>query len=294
MNSPSSGQSQLLEVGTTLFGRDDDIRRVTRLLHEDGHRMVVLTGPGGIGKTRLGLSIVSLMRHHFREGARIISFESVAADTDLDEALAAGLGLADTNGVWGTRKRIHRHLASRHQLLLIDNVEHVPRIGMLLQSLLAACPDVVLVVTSRSELDVYGEVIHRLDSLLPPASGAHWSVDVVDRVAVSPAASLLLDRVRAVNAEFIMTSDNREAIVGICNHLGGIPLALELIAPHVAARPPAHVLFGLQQPNLHPDQPDARHANPTAVMRDIIRFSYDLLDDRQQRVFRMLSAMRGR
>lgn len=278
---------------TPLIGRDADRQRMTDLLIKQGHRMVVITGSGGIGKTRLAMQAASDLQHHFRHGTRFLSFASVPEDADLDAAFAWHLGLRDVRDQT-YRENIRHRLHAREQLLVIDNVEHVPHISDLLQLLLVSCASISLIVTSRSNLDIYGEVTHRVEPLSLDVSRTPWIQPDADRIAASPAVQLFTDRVHAADPDFALTNRNAGDVLAICNHLGGIPLALELTAPRLADRTPSALLRELEKNlDVQPQRSAAYASSRTLSLQDTMRLSYDMLGQDEQRVFRVLSIMRS-
>ncbi|MDQ4044984.1 MAG: LuxR C-terminal-related transcriptional regulator [Chloroflexota bacterium] len=284
--------SSLPRYVTRMIGRDADCARLRQLLLDQRHRVVVLTGIGGIGKTRLAVEVASRLEDEWRHGARFLSFAAVPRNTDLDAAFAWHLGLGDTQGQ-GYRESIRQHLQRHEQLLVVDNIEHLPELADLLIYIHQACAGISMLVTSRSELQVYGEVIHQLDPLPVFTQAAVLPRIQLGTTRESPAVRLLVDRARAIDSGFDLTDSAVPAVVGICDMLGGIPLALELIAPRLVASDPEALLSELRDTF---DQAPGRAREPlepAVTVQQTMRLSYDQLDERQQRVFRVLSIMYG-
>ena len=277
---------------TPLIGRDDDQAAVRAALIERGHRMVVVTGSGGIGKTRLAVEIASELQDHYRHGIRFLSLASVPAQADLDAAFAWHLGLRDVQHQ-SYRESIRQHLQFREQLLVVDNVEHLPDIAELLVFIQRTAIAVSLIVTSRTPLGLYGEVVHRLEPLRVRPASSLVPGATVWAPEESPAVQLFAERVRAVVPDFTVTSANAADVLAICDHLGGIPLALEIIAPRLATNSPASLLADLQQNIDAGATPETQAAQGPMSMRDIMRLSYEQLDPNEQLTFRSLSVMRG-
>jgi non-specific serine/threonine protein kinase len=275
---------------TTMVGREADLRALRRLLLDDEQRLVIVTGPGGVGKTRLAAQVATDLQGAFRDGARFIPLASAPAGADPSAAFAWHLGLRDTQGQ-SYRDSILRDLASREMLLVVDNVEHLPRIETLLRAIQNGCPEVFMLVTSRSELGIYGEVGHQVLPLPVLDGGSVLSVRQPDVALRSAAVRLFTERARAVQPAFAITPANAADIVAICELLGGLPLAIELTAPSVATRSPASVRAELE------GVVDAGHVaslpDTTRPMHDTIRLSYDRLAPAAQRAFRTLSLMEG-
>jgi predicted ATPase/DNA-binding NarL/FixJ family response regulator len=277
---------------TPLIGRDDDRAWVRRLLLDAGHRLVVITGTGGVGKTRLAGQVAHDVQAHFRDGARFLPFASTPAGTDLNAAFAWHLGLRDVEGQT-YRESIQRHLQHRQILLVIDNVEHLPHITTLLRFIQDRCPDVYMLVTSRSELDIYGEVGHQVPPLAVRPPSSLLPDRITDSALRSDAVRLFTARARAVRPDFAVTPDNAVDVVTICDLLGGLPLAIELTAPGIATRTPRAIRAELESafdaaPELASPTLQARRS-----MQETIRLSYDRLSPDEQRTFRTLAIMGG-
>lgn len=283
-------RGRMPEWRTTLVGRDADCAALRRLLLDEEQRLVVITGPGGVGKTRLAVQVATTLQGAFRDGSRFIPLASAPADADPSAAFAWHLGLRDTGGQTYSDSILH-DLESREMLLVIDNVDHLPQIATLLRAIESQCPEVFMLVTSRSELDIYGEVGHPVLPLPSSVNGNILAGQQPDSGERSAAVRLLTERARAVQPSFTVTPDNAADIVAICDLLGGLPLAIELTAPSLATRTPASVRAELES------VVDAGHVGPlhdtTRPMRDSIRLSYDRLDPGAQRAFRVLSVMEG-
>jgi non-specific serine/threonine protein kinase len=261
---------------TSLVGRDADRDALRHLLVDRGQRLIVITGPGGVGKTRLAVQAATDLAGYFRHGTRFLPLAPVAAGADLDATFARLLGLQDIQHR-SYRDAIADHLETRAMLLVVDNAEHVPEVGGLLTFIHARCSAVAMLVTSRRTLDIYGEVVHEALPLVHRPTGGARHGD---------AAELLRERVRAVAPDFEITAANATDIGAICDLLGGLPLAIELTAPRLAQQAPATLraeIGGLGAPS-----------RAEAAMQATVRLSYDRLAPREQRVFRALGIMCGR
>jgi non-specific serine/threonine protein kinase len=285
---PATGMPTYL---TRLVGRDGDRSRLRDLLIERGHRLVVVTGPGGVGKTRLAVQVATDLQERFQHGARFLALAAVPADADLDAALAWRLGLRDVQGQ-SHRETIAAWLQPREMLLVIDNAEHVLAVAGLLTFIHRRCPAVAMLVTSRRTLDVYGEAVHQLSPLTHRATGSPRTGAGPDRPPHNPAMQLFRDRVRALDPGFEITPANAPTIAAICEHLGGLPLAIELTAPRLAHRTPAALLAELEATGASFRR--TARSRVAASIQDTIRRSYDQLEPNQQRVFRTLCIMCGR
>jgi non-specific serine/threonine protein kinase len=277
---------------TTLIGRDDDRAELRRLILEDRQRLIVITGAGGVGKTRLAGQVASELRPEFRHGVRFLPFASTPAGTNLSAAFAWHLGLRDVEGQT-YHESIQHYLEHREILLVVDNVEHLPHIATLLRFIQERCDGVRMIVTSRSELGIYGEVGHQVLPLTVRDGAGLLPERAAGNARRSDAVRLFRERAVAVRPDFEITADNADDIVAICDQLGGLPLAIELTAAGVATRSPASIRAELES---------AFDGNPVPVtptlqarrsMQETIRLSYDRLSPDEQGAFRVLSLMGG-
>ena len=188
---------------TALVGRDDDINEVVRLLRAQDRRLVVLTGAGGIGKTRLALAVMERTREHWRDGATFVDLSSVTDSRLVPDAIASALGLV-VQGRERPLDTLERRLADRNMLIVVDNFEQVLEAAPVLADLLQRAAQLHLVVTSRVVLRVRGEREWRVEPLRAPPAGATAAA-----VAEAPAVRLFVERVRDVQPEFELTSDER-------------------------------------------------------------------------------------
>ncbi len=268
---------------TSLVGRDGEIARVTRLL--GSHRLVTVTGPGGVGKTRVAAEVRD--RLATAAGARVWVVELAAVEDpgQVPSAVAACLGCRQRRG-WSVVQSINTLLADEPGVLVLDNCEHVvDEVAGLCTQLLAGSDEVRILATSREPIGVAGEARLRLGPLAAEGSGATGQV--------ADGVRLFADRAQLVDADFRLTTDTAPTVARIVSRLDGLPLAIEL----AAARCESLGLIGL----LHQlDQPlavltsgargaPARHRS----LRATIDWSYQLLSAQQQRVLRHLGVFPG-
>jgi predicted ATPase len=227
-----------LPAGTTsLVGREQAIDEVTGLAEDPGVRLVTLTGPGGIGKTRLAVAAGERLRDRFSAGT---VFVPLAAATDSEQVLAsvgraAGADLAEGSALDGLTELF----GDGAWLLILDNLEQVVEVAHECDELLARCPGVTILATSRTVLGLRAEREYQVKPLALPAVTAGLPPA---ELAASPAVALFVDRARAVHPGFALTEANVTAVVEICRRLEGLPLAIELAAARTRLLDPGALL----------------------------------------------------
>jgi predicted ATPase/DNA-binding CsgD family transcriptional regulator len=265
------------------------------LLVDAGTRLLTLIGPGGVGKTRLAIRLGQDAAAAFADGVVFVSLAAIAEPALVMPAIARKLGLREVS-VESLVDRVAAYLHDRRVLLILDNFEQVQAAAPQIAALLAACPDVVAIATSRFPLHVAGEQRFPVAPLpLPPAASCDErdGCGPLDGVAASPAVRLFVARAQAMDPRFALDGGNAEAIADICRRLNGLPLAIELAAAWVHVLSPAALLSQLE-PRLPllcgggADQP-AR----LRTMRDAIAWSYGLLSAAEARLFRRLGVFVG-
>jgi predicted ATPase len=270
--------TNLPTVRTELIGRAADIAELTKLVERE--HLVTLTGTGGVGKTRLGLAVAAAAAPGFADGCWLVELAPVATAEELVKAVAAVLGapVADLGALAG-------YLADRRALILLDNCEHLAaEAADLVDAVLATSPEVHLLVTSREPMGVTGEQVRRVESLAVPAADA--SVELAEK---APAVRLFVDRAAAVNTRFVLTDANVEAVVAICRHLDGIPLAVELAAARARAMSPADIAGRLGERFRLLAAGSRRTPDRHRTLFAAVAWSYDLLGDDERAVFRSLA-----
>jgi predicted ATPase/DNA-binding XRE family transcriptional regulator len=274
---------------TRLIGRETELMTLRAGLKDDDVRLLSLTGPGGVGKTRLAIAVAATMADTFLDGVVFVDFSPLTDPDLVVPTVAAALGVRESAGR-RLGETLATFLAPKRLLLVLDNCERVLTAAPAITTLLAASPGLTVFATSRAAFHVRGE---REISLLPLPLPAVDRVLAVQAVAQIPAITLFVERARAGQPDFALSTDNASAIADICQRLDGLPLAIELAAARVKVLPPAALLARLEPrlPLLAGGGRDLPMRQRT--LRDTIAWSYDLLSPEHQVLFRRLAVFAG-
>jgi len=277
---------------TSFVGRERELAAVARLLGTA--RLVTLTGPGGVGKTRLALEAAAGLRDAFGDGVCFVALAPIGDPGLVFATAAQTLGVGDPGGR-PPLEAVAAHLRHRQLLLVLDNFEQVLGAGPALVELLAACPRLRVLVTSRAALRVSGEHEYAVPPLALPAAGGPAAPGGGAAAAVGrhDAVRLFVERALGVKADFVLTDANAAAVAAVCRRLDGLPLALELAAARVRLLPPQALLARLERrlPLLTGGARDRPARQRT--LRATIAWSYDLLAPAERALFRRLAIFAG-
>src|SRR5438876_1211928 len=270
---------------TPLIGREHEVTAVVRLLRREKVRLVTFTGPGGTGKTRLALQVASELADVFVGGVFFVSLASLNDPMLVIPTIARALGIRDGVGQ-PALARLVEVLQQKQVLLLLDNFEQVVEAAPQVMELLTSCPQLKLLVTSREVLHVRSE---REFAVPPLALPDPTNLPKLAALARTPSVALFLQRAQAARPEFKLTSTNARAVAEICVRLDGLPLAIELAAARMKLLSPQALLTRLDRP-LNMLTGGARDVPARQqTLRNTIEWSYQLLNAREQRLFRWLS-----
>jgi non-specific serine/threonine protein kinase len=270
-------------------GRVDELELIRQLLVGGTARLLTLTGPAGVGKTRLAFEAGKRFAGVFANGVCVVDLTTIRDRAEVPSAIAESLGLPDT-GAASPLERLSACLQARETLLILDNFEQVLPAAPLLDALLDAAPRLRLLVTSRELLHLRAEQSLPVPPF-PLPDPAH--LPPLERLVEVPSVALFLQRAQRINPGFRLTDENAQAVAELCVHLDGLPLAIELAAARTQLLSPQMLLerLGQRLSLLHweaQDLPVRQH-----TLRSAIAWSYDLLTNEEQVLLRRLGSFVG-
>jgi predicted ATPase len=273
---------ELPSATTRFVGRHGMLLDLQEMLRVRDVRLLTLTGPGGIGKTRLALALAHACRDRFEDGAAVVFLAPVRSADLVTTKIATTLGLP-VSASRSAAEVLRDYLTSREMLLLIDNFEHVIDAAPVLVELLGECPRVRIVVTSREMLRLSAEQVFPVPALTVGT----------DSDGPGEAVELFLDRATAIRHDLPLTGDVLAAVTEICRRLDGLPLAIELAAARVRVLMPQEILARLHKRLDFLTSGSSDFPERQRTLRGAIEWSYDLLNEHEKALFECLAVFRG-
>jgi predicted ATPase/class 3 adenylate cyclase len=279
--------SHLPEPPLALVGREPDVTALVGLVRV--HPIVTITGPGGVGKTRVLIELGRRLSAEFLDGVTFVALADLTNAASFIPALAEALDVKEAEGRT-LQDGVVSLIGTRKALLLMDNFEQIVAAGPQLTALVESCPELRIVVTSRTPLRLAAEHEYLLSPLAVPADRRR---DAIDSLLQYPAVALFVERAAAVRGSFELDGGNADAVVGVCQRLDGLPLAIELAAARLRLLTPAALLERLDHAldvltSGPRDSPERQQ-----TLRATIDWSHSLLTESEQRLFRRLAVFAG-
>jgi predicted ATPase/class 3 adenylate cyclase len=278
---------------TPLVGREKEVADLGRMLGRGEVRLITLTGPGGTGKTRLGLQLASELLDDYQNGAWFVDLSPLMDSGLVLPTIASVLGVTEAGGGQSIIDTLVEHLKGKTTLLMLDNFEQVMGAAKEVSALIAACPNLKVLATSRIPLHIRGEKEYLVPPLSTPDMRHLHHLPPLERLTQYGAVRLFIERATDVKPDFEVTNDNAPAVAEICVRLDGLPLAIELAAARVKMLPP-HVLLARLSSRLKlliggakdlPERQQTLHA--------AIEWSYDLLSEGEKQLFWRMAPFNG-
>ena len=283
-------RSNLPAASTSLIGRERELIQLHGYLKSADIRLVTLSGPPGIGKTRLSIEIGRTMLSDFTEGVFFVPLAPLDDPTQVASSILHSISYVEAKNSLLAQELVEE-IGNKRLLLVLDNCEHlIEQVALIASELLAGCPYLKILVTSREALRVPGEWLFPVPALKIPEMSSVVSLDGVSKY---PAIGLFYDRARAVRPDFFPTEENVSSVASICVQLDGLPLAIELIAARVRLMSPQSLLERLTDAFVL--SADGRRAVSLRqkTLGDAINFSYQLLSPEEQKILAYASVFTG-
>ncbi len=273
---------------TSFIGREKEQAEIKNLLVRN--RLVTLTGAGGIGKTRLSIQIASTLENDFSDSTWLVELAPVSDPALVPQVIVTTLGLSEQMG-HSPLKTLSDFFQAKRALLILDNCEHlITACAQLSNDLLTRCANLRILATSREPLNISGEIVWQVPTLSLPEKN---KLSVTDLLLSFESIRLFVERAMAVRSDFRLTEQNAITIAQICQHLDGIPLAIELAAARMRSMTAEEIAVHLED-RFNLLNQGSRAAKPHhQTLRAAIDWSYDLLTEKERILFRRLSVFAG-
>jgi predicted ATPase/DNA-binding SARP family transcriptional activator len=283
---PDPSVSRLPAPPTRTIGRDDDRRTIAGLFDREDHRLVTLTGPGGVGKTRLALDVARQLEPQHPDGVWLVFLAPIAEGEHVPSAIAQALDVTPVRGE-SPIAAVQSFLGPKRGILVLDNFEHLLEAAPLVSDLLAGCPGLRVLTTSREALQLQAEQRYAVSPLEVPEDGAPEAVEQ------APAGALFVERAHSRDPAFELTTTNARAVASVCRRLDGLPLAVELAAARMSVLGPeeldARLARALDALGSGPRDAPARQQ----TLRATLEWSHRLLSAAEAEAFARFAAFAG-
>lgn len=276
-------------IRSEIYGREEDQKRLLELLEKPGVCLITLLGAGGTGKTTLSIHTAHKCKTNFRDGIAFIPLAPVSDHRLVGATIAEVLGVQDS-GKQPIENTLIDFISDKNLLLIIDNFEQVIEASGLISDIITMCPEVKIIITSRTSLHIRNERIFNLGTLALP--GENVTV-APEELTTYPATQLFVERALAVNPRMEFSNENTAAIIDICQRMDGLPLAIELAAARTKFFQPAALMSRIDKTldlvsKGHKDLPERQQ-----TLRAAIEWSYNLLTEDTQHVFSQFGLFKG-
>ena len=272
---------------SSFVGRSLELEQITDLLSQEGCRLLTVTGPGGVGKTRLALQVTQKLARNYPNGVYFMPLDSLTSPDFIPTSLAKALGL-ELRGQEDALTQVVRFIESKRLLLVLDNYEHLLEGATIASKLLESCPGLTLLVTSREHLNLEEEWLLPIEGLSYPLSGRD-----LREASTHEAVQLFAERAKRVQPSFTLTDETLPHVGEICRLVRGLPLGLELAAAWLRAMPVAEIAHEIERDYDFLSRSTRNLADRHRSIRAVFEHSWRLLSFTEQIVLRKLSVFRG-
>lgn len=289
IRTPGNYRNNLPLQLTELIGRDEELKTLKSLVLNDSTRLITVTGPGGVGKTHLTLSVLESLLYEFEDGVFVVLLAPVKDYNTVPFALANALGIKN-HSFPSLTEAIIEFLADKKLVLYLDNFEHVISSAGFIAEILSKCPSLKILISSRTAVNIRGEHEFAVDTLPVPVHGSNINLQSISSY---PAIELFEKRAKSAKPDFKINDRNASAVAEICAKLDGLPLAIELAAARIKLFTPEAMLARIASrlDLLKGKSLDAPERHRT--LRQTIEWSYNLLTDEEKMLFKILSVFVG-